>query len=313
MITLKQLRYFDAVAQCGHFGQAADHCRVTQPALSMQVLELEKTLGVSLIERRHRQLILTDAGREIERRTRGILSQVRDLSDYARSLGGALTGVLRLGVIPSLAPYTLPPLLPLIQARYPDLDLRIRETQTDTLVGELLEGTLDVLLLALPIEHRDIDTIALFDDRFHLAVPPGREITEPVQTTPELLATDRLLLLEEGHCLRDQALSFCQLRQVDHIDTFGASSLSTIVQMVASGLGMTLLPESCIDLEVRDDRVKLLRFADPEPFRTVGLAWRATSPLKDEFAEFGNLVKKAVPHLIGDGEPQGNEAINRLD
>ena len=301
MITLKQLRYFDAVARFGHFGHAAEHCRVTQPALSMQIQELEKALGVDLIERRHRQLILTDAGREIEQRAGAILSQVRDLSDYTRTLATALTGTLRLGVIPSLAPYTLPPLLPLIQVNYPDLDLRIRETQTDTLVAELLEGTVDLLLLALPIEHRDIETAALFDDRFRLAVPRGREIAEPVVTTPDLLATDRLLLLEEGHCLRDQALSFCQLRQVDHIDTFGASSLSTIVQMVANGLGMTLLPETCIDLEVRDDKVKLLRFADPEPYRTVGLAWRRSSPLKEEFADFGRLVLEAVPQLAGGG------------
>lgn len=303
MITLKQLRYFDAVARFGHFGHAAEHCRVTQPALSMQILELEKSLGVGLIERRHRQLILTDAGREIDKRAQAILSQVRDLGDYARTLGKALTGTLRLGVIPSLAPYTLPPLLPLIQASYPDLDLRIRETQTDTLVNELLEGAIDLLLLALPIEHRDIETAALFDDRFRLAVPPGRHIEEPVVTTPGLFASDRLLLLEEGHCLRDQALSFCQLRQVDHIDTFGASSLSTIVQMVAAGLGMTLLPESCIDLEVRDDAVKLLRFSEPEPHRTVGLAWRRSSPRKEEFAEFGKLIVKALPHLCPPEEP----------
>ena len=297
MITLKQLRYFDSVARYRHFGQAAEHCRVTQPALSMQILELERSLGVELIERRHRQLILTDAGREIEQRAEAILSQVRDLQDYARSIGGGLAGPLRLGVIPSLAPYALPPLLPLIQDRYPQLDLHIRETQTDTLVAELLDGQLDLLLLALPIEHRDVQTAALFEDRFWFAVPGDREFAEPVEASPELLATDRLLLLEEGHCLRDQALAFCQLRQADHLDTFGTSSLSTIVQMVANGLGMTLLPETCIDLEVRDDKVKLLSFAEPQPSRTVGLAWRRSSPLSEAFTRFGELVMEALPQF----------------
>ncbi len=290
MVTLKQLRYFEAVARLGHFGRAADHCAVTQPALSMQIRELESALGTTLIERRHKAVQLTEKGREVARRARRILAEVQDLSDFARQSAGPLAGPLRLGVIPSLAPYALPPLLPALRTAYPSLDLHIRETQTEPLVGELLDGDLDLLFLALPVAHSEVETIRLFEDRFLLAVPADRPPKGRVRATPELLVGERLLLLEEGHCLRDQALAFCSLRQIDAIDTFGATSLSTIVQMVANGLGMTLLPEISTKLEVRDDRVRLMRFSEPEPRRVIGLAWRRTSPLKRDFVEFGKLI-----------------------
>ncbi len=290
MVTLKQLRYFEAVARLGHFGRAADHCAVTQPALSMQIRELESALGTTLIERRHKAVQLTEKGREVARRARRILAEVQDLSDFARQSAGPLAGPLRLGVIPSLAPYALPPLLPALRTAYPSLDLHIRETQTEPLVGELLDGDLDLLFLALPVAHSEVETIRLFEDRFLLAVPADRPVKGRVKATPELLVGERLLLLEEGHCLRDQALAFCSLRQIDAIDTFGATSLSTIVQMVANGLGMTLLPEISTKLEVRDDRVRLMRFSEPEPRRVIGLAWRRTSPLKRDFVEFGKLI-----------------------
>lgn len=304
MLSVKQLRYFDAVARLGHFGRAAEHCAVTQPALSMQIRDMEESLGVRLLERRPKGVRLTSAGREVARRAAKILSELRDLKDYAAQAGAPLSGQLNLGVIPSVAPYLLPPLLPLVQRRFPDLDLSIRETQTHHLVQQLLDGTLDLLLLALPIDHAEIETVALFEDRFLLAVPPGWPIDEKVRATPELLKADRLLLLEEGHCLRDQALAVCELRQIDSINTFGASSLSTIVQMVANGMGMTLLPEISIDLELRNQRVGLMRFAEPEPSRSIGLAWRASSPRKNDYVELGRLVmeaagrKKAAPPLV---------------
>jgi len=201
---------------------------------------------------------------------------------------------VRLGVIPTVAPYVLPALLPLVRADYPQLVLQVRETHTQQLLAELIDGTLDLLLLALPVEHPEIETQSLVEDRFLLALPPGRKLRGRVRATPELFEHDRLLLLEEGHCLREQALAVCNLRQIEGVDTFGASSLSTIVQMVANGMGLTLLPEISIGLEARGGRVGIGRFADPEPARTLGLAWRATSPRKEDFAALGGLIADAV-------------------
>jgi LysR family hydrogen peroxide-inducible transcriptional activator len=295
MITLRQLRYFDALARLRHFRRAASHCAVTQPALSTQIQQLEKELGVELVERRYKNVQLTAAGEEIAGRASRILAEVRDLGEYAQKGVEGLTGRLRLGVIPSIAPYLLPPLLPLLKETHPDLELHIRETQTRMLTAELIEGTLDLLLLALPVEHPDLDSISLFEDRFLLALPPDHNVDENEKATPELVASDRLLLLEEGHCLRDQALSFCQLRQIEGLNTFGTSSLSTIVQMVSNGFGLTLLPEMSIDIETRRSAVTLLRFGTPEPSRTIGLVWRRTSPLKSDFLALGKLIQKAAP------------------
>jgi LysR family transcriptional regulator, hydrogen peroxide-inducible genes activator len=295
MASIKQLRYFDAVARFGHFRKAAEHCAVTQPALSMQIRELEKDLGVRLVERRPKGATLTEAGREIALRASRILTEVRDLKDCARRSDLPLSGPLSLGIIPTVAPYALPPLLPSMRERYPDLDLQVRETHTLQLRDELLDGSLDLLMLALPLDHADIETMALFEDRFLLALPRNRRVKGGMRATPELLKEDRLLLLEEGHCLRDQALAYCQLRKVDSIDTFGVSGLSTIVQMVANGMGITLLPEISADLETRHGQVRLIRFEEPEPKRVLGLAWRATSPRKRDFAEFGKLVTRFFP------------------
>ena len=294
MISLKQLRYFETVARTKHFGKAAEQCAVTQPALSMQIQELEKTLGVQLIERSRSGVMLTEAGRDIARRASRVLADTRDIVDFARTQGNLLAGPLHFGVIPSIAPYVLPALLPLVRDRFPDLDLHLRETQTHNLVDELLDGALDLLLLALPVENSEIETIKLFNDRFLLALPKSRQLTNRVRVTADLLQQDRLLLLEEGHCLRDQALSFCNLRRIDNIDTFGASNLSTIVQMVANGLGMTLLPELSIKLECRHDDIKLMRFTEPQPRRVVGLAWRKSSPRKRHFVELGKLITQAT-------------------
>ena len=294
MISLKQLRYFDAVVRTGHFGKAAEQCAVTQPALSMQIQEMEKDLGMPLLERGRNGVIPTEAGREIAGRAARILTEVRDIVDIARRQGETLAGPLHFGVIPSVAPYLLPGLLPLIRSRFPDLDLSLRETQTQHLVDELLDGGLDLLLLALPVEHPDLETMKLFTDRFLLALPKSRRIASRIRATPDLLKQDRLLLLEEGHCLRDQALAFCSLRRVDNIDTFGASNLSTLVQMVANGLGFTLLPQLAVDLEARGGDIRLMRFADPEPRRVIGLAWRKSSPRKRHYAELGKIIAQAA-------------------
>ncbi|HKZ96698.1 MAG TPA: LysR substrate-binding domain-containing protein [Hyphomicrobiaceae bacterium] len=292
-VTLRQLRYFDALARELHFGRAADACSVTQPALSMQIHELEQSLDLILVERTRSGVQLTDKGAALAERASRILGDVRDLVAYAHHANRVLSGALRLGVIPSVAPYMLPPLLPLLREAYPDLELHVRETQTVPLTQELLEGKLDVLLLALPVKHPDLENLRLFEDRFLLAVPKNRKLSGRVRATKELIEHEHLLLLEEGHCLRDQALTYCSLQQVDTVNTFGASSLSTIVEMVAAGYGITLLPEMCLGIEERGRDLTLVRFVEPEPFRTIGLVWRSTSPRKRDFEELGRLVAKA--------------------
>ena len=293
MISLKQLRYFDAVARSGHFGKAAEACAITQPALSMQVQELEKFLGVQLLERGRNGVMLTASGKDIAQRAARVLADVRDIVDLARRQGDLLAGPLGFGVIPSVAPYILPQLLPMMRDAFPDLDLHIRESQTQPLLRELLDGQIDVLLLALPVEHPDIETIRLFDDRFLLAMATSHRMSNRVKATPDMLENDRLLLLEEGHCMRDQALAFCSLRRIENINMFGASSLSTMVQMVANGLGMTLLPELAVPVETRRGDIRLMRFAAPEPQRVIGLAWRKSSPRKHHFAELGRMIAAA--------------------
>ncbi len=291
MVTLRQLNYLAALAAHRHFGRAADACAVTQPALSMQIQDLEKDLGVALVERRPGAVALTDIGVEIARRAEQVLAGARDLVEVARHRGRVLSGGLSLGVIPTLAPYILPKILPEVQRLYPELRLDLRETQTKMLIEELLRGALDVIMLAMPLPETDaeIETLALFEDPFLLAVPA----TDPRPATRRPSARDldprRLILLEEGHCLRDQALAVCSSPRVSAVG-LGATSLATVMQMVAHGSGETLLPMVAVDVEVRDERIKLLPFAPPEPGRTIGLAWRRTSPRKQDFRALGELV-----------------------
>jgi LysR family hydrogen peroxide-inducible transcriptional activator len=294
MITLRQLRYLEALARHGHFGRAAEACAVTQPALSMQIRELEQELDVTLVERRAGAVSLTEVGEEVTRRGERMLAAARDLIDFARHRSHLLTGSLRLGIIPSLAPYVLPKLLPIVQARYSTLHIELRETQTKILIQELAAGGLDLVMSALPISDPEIETIRLFDDPFVLAVPADDTLAAVARVTPEHVDERRLILLEEGHCLRDQALAYCGGNRRDPRLSLGAASLTTVMQMVANGYGVTLVPQVAVPIEVRDERVKLLRFAKPEPGRTVGLAWRRTSPRKVEFVAFGQLVVEAV-------------------
>jgi LysR family transcriptional regulator, hydrogen peroxide-inducible genes activator len=295
MITLRQLRYLSALAKHGHFGRAAEACAVTQPALSMQIRDLERTLGVAVVERRPGDVILTDVGREIARRGEDVLAASRDLVDFARHRSGLLTGRLTLGVIPSLAPYLLPKILPLLQSRFPELRLELRETQTRQLIEDVKNGTLDAAMLALPVDEPDIDAIALFEDLFLLAVPADDPRIETMRVAAEEIDQSRLILLEDGHCLRDQALAFCGTARGRAAGTaFGASSLTTVMQMVAGGYGVTLIPQIAADVERRDDRVKLLRLKNPQPGRSIGLVFRRTSPRKADFAALGDVVKESV-------------------
>ncbi len=294
MITFRQLRYLEALAQHRHFGRAAAACAVTQPALSMQIRSLEKALEVELVERRPGEAALTQIGAEIAQRAEAVLAGARDLVDFARHHGRVLSGRLKIGIIPTLAPYVLPKVLPALQARYPDLIVELRETQTKVLLEELAGGDLDVLMLALPLPDTELETVRLFDDPFLLAVPAGDPLPKRGRVNPREIDRHRLILLEEGHCLRDQALTYCAGAREDMPLSLGATSLTTVMQMVANGYGVTLVPEVAIDVEVRDERVRLMRFAEPEPGRTIGLAWRRTSPRKADFFALGQLAVEAL-------------------
>jgi LysR family hydrogen peroxide-inducible transcriptional activator len=299
VITLRQLRYLTSLARHRHFGRAAADCAVTQPALSMQVRELEREIGAELVERRPGDIVLTGTGLEVAQRAEQILVATRDLVNFARHRE-LLTGPLRLGIIPTLAPYILPRVLPQLQANYPQLRLEVRETQTKLLLDELVRGELDAVLLALPMEGADVETLALFDDAFLLAVPAADALPPRAKVSVEDVDQARLILLEEGHCLREQALAFCAAPRHDAPAGLGATSLATIMQMVANGYGVTLLPEVAIDAEGRDARVKLLRFNAPQPVRTIGLAWRRTSPRRKDFEALG----KIIVNTLGAAKPQ---------
>ena len=294
MITLRQLRYLVSLARHRHFGRAAEDCAISQPALSMQVRELEREIAVELVERRPNDIALTDIGLEVAARAEHILAATRDLVDFARHRD-VLSGTLKLGVIPTLAPYVLPHVLPRLQAKYPRLRLELRETQTKMLLQELARGELDCVMLALPAEDADVETLKLFEDRFLLAVPAADERVPRGRVGIADVDQQRLILLEEGHCLRDQALAFCATRRGDAPAAgLGATSLATVIQMVANGYGVTLVPEVAVDAEAHDDRVKLLRFAEPQPGRTVGLAWRRTSPRSKDFEALGGIVTQVL-------------------
>lgn len=290
-ITLKQMRYFEALARHGHFGRAAADCAVSQPALSVQIKELEESLGAVLFERGPRQARLTGFGEAFAPRVARILRAVDELGDLARGAQGQLVGRLRIGVIPTIAPYLLPRLVGALTHRFAGIDLQVRETLTEKLIHELGEGRLDAAIVALPISESWLTEVALFDEDFVL-VRPAADAGRPVPDR-EQLREMRLLLLEEGHCFRDQALSFCAIRSALSRDSLDGSSLTTLVQMVSAGIGVTLIPEMAVPVETRSARVAVSVFPPPQPSRTVGMIWRKTSPLATQLGDVAEIVRAA--------------------
>jgi LysR family hydrogen peroxide-inducible transcriptional activator len=288
-ITLKHLRYFEAISRHGHFGRAAKACGVSQPALSVQIKELETLLGAPLIERSARQIRLSSLGEALAERARDILRAVDELGDLARASRGPLTGRLRIGVIPTIAPYLLPGLMKALDAQNPKLDIRPREAITERLISELDAGRLDFAIVALPVSEPALHEEPLFDEEFVL-VRPIADADKPVPNS-ERLREMRLLLLEEGHCFRDQALSFCNLSTLAARDLMEGSSLSTLVQMVGAGIGVTLIPEMAVPTEVRSAEVSVVRLSAPRPKRTVGMVWRKTNPLAPQLSEIAHMLR----------------------
>jgi LysR family transcriptional regulator, hydrogen peroxide-inducible genes activator len=271
-MTVRQLRYFDALAHHSHFGRAATACAISQPALSMQIKELEETLGAVLMERGARQVRLTKFGEEAALRVRDILLLVDELGEFARASRDRLSGRLRIGMIPTIAPYLLPILMENLTRTHPEVDIYVREALTSKLIQELAEGRLDTAIAALPISEPSFTEVALFAENF-LLVRPREDTGKPVPSS-KMLREMRLLLLEEGHCFRDQALSFCNMKSSLPRDMLDASSLSTLVQMVSAGMGVTLIPEMAMAVEARSASVSVARFKNPQPSRTIGMIWR---------------------------------------
>jgi LysR family transcriptional regulator, hydrogen peroxide-inducible genes activator len=287
-VTLRQLRYFDALARHGHFRRAAQSCAISQPALSMQIKELEDALGGVLLERNARQVALTRFGEEFVKRVRDILRSVDELGDFARASQDRLAGRLRIGMIPTIAPYLLPKVIENLARLHPEIDIHVRETLTPRLIQEVAEGRLDTAIVALPVSEPSLTEVALFKENF-LLVRPGADDRTPAPSH-EKLREMRLLLLEEGHCFRDQALAFCNMQSSPPREVLDASSLSTLVQMVGAGIGVTLIPEMAIEVETRSAPVSLARFRNPQPSRTIGMVWRKTSPLARQLLQISEAV-----------------------
>lgn len=295
-LTLRQLRYFDAVVRQGHFGRAAEACAVSQPALSMQIKELEDMLGYALFERNARRIILTGLGELFAERTQVILSAVNDLESLVQTTQQQPAGRLRLGVIPTVGPYFLPFAFQSLTQAYPSLDIHIREALTLHLIRDLHDKRLDVAIVALPVSEPLLHEFPLFSENFLLARPLSQAGT-PVPD-PQALRHMKLLLLQEGHCFRDQALAFCGLHA--HLmpvsDILDAGSLSTLVQMVGVGMGVTFLPEMSIPMESRNADVDIVAFSAPQPSRTIGMVWRKTHPLQQQFNQLAKTLLAALPH-----------------
>ena len=293
--TLKQLQYFLALTETGHFGRAAERCFVSQSAFSNAIRELESNLGAELVDRTNRSVTITATGQDVAVQARLVMSDVEALMETARGPGAPLSGELRLGVIPTIAPFMLPPILPRLRRQYPDLELLLTEDQTDRIHARLMDGDLDVLLLALPWQMSGVEELPLFRDPFCLACREGTERVDPENYRFSRLDSDSILLLEDGHCLRDHALAACRIRGTQKVRRFGASSLLTLIEMVDADLGVTFLPEMAQGSALlRNTRVRLWPMHE-NSFRTVGLVWRKGSRRAEEFRLLGDFFRDHRP------------------
>ena len=285
----KQLRYFVALAEHGHFGRAAEASFVSQSAFSNAIRELETLLDAQLVDRTNRNVTITALGQQIAVQARLCLQDVQTLVEMAGGQHTPLTGELRLGVIPTIAPFVLPKALPRLRRAYPKLKLFLTEDQTQRIVERMMDGELDVLLLALPWPMRGVDELALFKDRFCLAYRHGTRRVDPEHYRFSRLDADSVLLLEDGHCLRDHALAACKIKNTQKLRSFAASSLLTLVEMVDADLGISFLPEMASGSALlKNTRVKLMPLEDSS-YRTIGLAWRKGSRRVEEFELLGRF------------------------
>ena len=288
--TIKQLRYFVALTETEHFGRAAETCFVSQSAFSNAIQELESLLEVQLVDRTNRSVTITAMGQQLATQARLCLRDVESLVEMARGQREPLTGELHLGVIPTIAPFLLPAALPKLRRKYPKLELYLHEDQSQRIYDKLMDGDLDVLLLALPYDMRGVEIMPLFQDRFALAYRQGTRRVDPDNYRFSRLDADSILLLEDGHCLRDHALAACKIRNTQKVRRIGASSILTLVEMVDADLGITFLPELAREsLLLKNTRVRM-KPLEENAYRTIGLAWRRGTDREEEFRMLGEFL-----------------------
>jgi LysR family transcriptional regulator, hydrogen peroxide-inducible genes activator len=291
-MNLRDLSYLVALAEHRHFGRAAEASFVSQPTLSTQIRKLEDELGVALVERTPRKVLLTETGREIARRARGVLSQVDEIKAIAQRTRDPESGTIRLGIFPTLGPYLLPHVIPRLRDRFPRLELLLREEKTEQVLHMLREGTLDAGILALPVHDDSLHTEFLFEEPFVLAVPTGHPLSGRSCLRMDDLAEQNLLLLEDGHCLRDQALEVCHLAGAGEKSGFRATSLETLRQMVSANVGITLLPSLAVKPPVaQSSNVELIEFEAPAPSRRIAMLWRKSSAMTPFFEALAEVVR----------------------
>jgi LysR family hydrogen peroxide-inducible transcriptional activator len=293
--TLKQLQYLVALKDQGHFGKAAESCFVTQSTLSAGLREIESLIGVTLVERTRRVVRFTPLGLRIAEKARRILREAEELADMARAAGKPLSGELRMGVIPTIAPFLLPSLLPKLRAAYPDLKLYLREETSQAACDSLHRGQLDCVLLALPYACGDVDSAELFEDRLFVAFPPGMSQEPPAVVHPGSFDEEKLLLLEDGHCLKDHALAACNRPGLRAEAAMLGTSLHTLVQMVDNGLGLTMVPAMAIDAGILRGTGVIARPLESEyAARRIALIWRKSSPREKEFQLLADALKSVA-------------------
>jgi LysR family hydrogen peroxide-inducible transcriptional activator len=298
-MNVRALQYFVKLADLRHFSKAAEACFVSQPTLSTQVRKLEEELGVQLVERAPRKVMLTPVGEEVAERARSVLNEIDQIRAVARKNTNPAEGTLRLGIFPTLAPYLLPHVIPAIRKSFPDLTLQLAEEKTEEILKRLHQGTLDAGLLALPIDHDGLEVRVLFEEPFVLAVPEDHPLAVKSSVSTEDLLGSKLLLLEEGHCMRDHALEVCALSGASERVDFHATSMETLRQMVAADVGITLMPLLAVKPPIAaTSNMVIKRFRNPCPNRTIALAWRKTSALGEFFESIGEPLSDLPAALL---------------
>jgi LysR family hydrogen peroxide-inducible transcriptional activator len=298
-MNLRALQYFVKLAEIRHFSKAAIACFVSQPTLSTQIKKLEDELGVQLVERSPKNIMLTPVGTEIAERARLVLSDIDQIKAVARRAGDPTDGRLRLGLFPTLAPYLLPHVVPVIRKRYPNLSLQLTEEKTDHILKMLQQGELDAALLALPVSADEMEVEILFNEPFVMALPGNHPLAEKSQIDLEDLNGSELLLLDEGHCLREHALDVCALAGAHERVDFHATSMETLRQMVAANVGITLMPMLSVKPPIAETSNLLIRkFKEPIPSRTIALVWRKSSALSEFLLDLADCFRTLPPELL---------------
>lgn len=288
--TFKQLRYFVALVEQQHFGRAAAQCFVSQSAFSIAIQELESLLGANLVDRTNRRVTITAVGREVAVLAKLCIQDMTSLVELARGQSRPLHGPLHLGIIPTIAPFLLPRVLPALRKAFPELKLFLHEDITERLHEQLLDGTLDVVLLALPYNLSGVDSLELFHDRFRLAARTGTKLVDPEHYRFSRLNAGSVLLLREGHCMREHAIEACRIRETPKLNRFSASSLLTLIEMVDADLGITFLPEMAVgSAMLQGTQVKTYALGD-KSYRTIALVWRRGTSREDEFRKLGKFI-----------------------